>query len=107
MACKQSAAHHHVCACFLPAQLSKLAKEHFGSGWAWLCLSGQGDRTSLQTVDTLNQDNPLMKVIEADCIPIMGIDVWEHRCAATGQRTQQLTAYRWKITGCIACRAAG
>ncbi|GLI64844.1 hypothetical protein VaNZ11_008146 [Volvox africanus] len=49
---------------------------HFGSGWSWLCVSGDG---SLRILDAANQDNPLMAVVLFDpCIPILGLDVWEH-----------------------------
>ncbi len=48
----------------------------FGSGWAWLCLNGDG---KLCVCSTANQDSPLMKGI-AECpgTPIIGVDVWEH-----------------------------
>lgn len=36
------------------AQLSDLAKKHFGSGWAWLCAYSD-DSGTLEVVDTLNQ----------------------------------------------------
>ncbi len=42
----------------------------FGSGWAWLVVSG-GD---LQIISTPNQDSPLM----SGQFPILGLDVWEH-----------------------------
>lgn len=42
----------------------------FGSGWAWLVLSGG----RLDVVSTPNQDSPLM----TGNIPILGLDVWEH-----------------------------
>jgi Fe-Mn family superoxide dismutase len=47
----------------------------FGSGWVWLIVrEGKVDIT-----DTPNQDNPLMKGVEAkEGIPILGLDVWEH-----------------------------
>ena len=44
----------------------------FGSGWAWLTLTG--DRT-LTVSSTPNQDNPLM---EGNGTPLLGLDVWEH-----------------------------
>lgn len=52
------------------------AKTRFGSGWAWLCLSGSG---SVEVCSTANQDNPLMTGV-SDCTgtPLLGLDVWEH-----------------------------
>ncbi|HRI47653.1 MAG: superoxide dismutase [Ignavibacteriaceae bacterium] len=46
----------------------------FGSGWAWLSLSGG----KLVVSSTPNQDNPLMDVAEVKGTPILGLDVWEH-----------------------------
>lgn len=47
------------------------ATTRFGSGWAWLVYTKQGD---LAVYNTLNQDSPLMK----GDTPLMGLDVWEH-----------------------------
>jgi superoxide dismutase, Fe-Mn family len=50
--------------------------KRFGSGWAWL---GVGKDKKLCICSTPNQDNPLMKgVVECECAPILGLDVWEH-----------------------------
>ena len=49
---------------------AKAATTRFGSGWAWLVLSGG----KLQVVSTPNQDNP----ISEGKIPLLGLDVWEH-----------------------------
>ncbi len=46
----------------------------FGSGWAWLVVSGG----KLVISSTPNQDNPLMDVSEVKGTPILGLDVWEH-----------------------------
>lgn len=46
----------------------------FGSGWAWLCISGG----KLAVCSTPNQDNPLMDISECKGTPILGMDVWEH-----------------------------
>jgi Fe-Mn family superoxide dismutase len=42
----------------------------FGSGWAWLTVSGG----NLEVSSTANQDSPLME----GKTPILGLDVWEH-----------------------------
>ncbi|MFH1068778.1 MAG: superoxide dismutase [Candidatus Glassbacteria bacterium] len=46
------------------------AAGQFGSGWAWLAVSGG----KLEVLATPNQDNPLSQ----GKTPILGIDVWEH-----------------------------
>ena len=54
---------------------SKAAATQFGSGWAWLCVNGDG---KLEVCSTPNQDNPLMKSVGCGGTPILGLDVWEH-----------------------------
>jgi Fe-Mn family superoxide dismutase len=49
---------------------SNAAATRFGSGWAWLVISGG----KLEVYSTPNQDSPLME----GKIPILGLDVWEH-----------------------------
>ncbi len=49
---------------------SNAAKGRFGSGWAWLSVSGG----KLIVESTANQDSPLME----GRTPILGLDVWEH-----------------------------
>lgn len=56
-------------------QFNAAAASRFGSGWAWLGVKGDG---SLTITSTPNQDNPLMGCAEHPCIPILGLDVWEH-----------------------------
>ena len=53
--------------------ISKLAANQFGSGWAWLSVAKDG---KLVLSSSPNQDNPLSE--GKDLIPIFGIDVWEH-----------------------------
>ena len=50
---------------------SKAAATRFGSGWAWLCVDGDG---GLMVTSTPNQDNPVSDGLK----PILGLDVWEH-----------------------------
>ena len=51
------------------------AATRFGSGWAWLGVKGDG----VVVCSTPNQDNPLMTgLVDCQCTPILGIDVWEH-----------------------------
>jgi len=54
---------------------SQAAKTQFGSGWAWLCVQGDG---TLEVCATANQDNPLIPGIGCGGTPILGLDVWEH-----------------------------
>lgn len=55
-------------------QFANAAATRFGSGWAWLCVSGG----KLCVCSTPNQDNPLMDIAECKGTPILGLDVWEH-----------------------------
>ena len=56
-------------------EFANAAKKHFGSGWAWLVAGKDGN---VFVSDTLNQDNPLMDVVEKKGIPLLCLDVWEH-----------------------------
>lgn len=49
---------------------TKAATTRFGSGWAWISVSGG----KLSIESTANQDSPLME----GRTPILGLDVWEH-----------------------------
>ena len=51
-------------------QFAKAGATRFGSGWAWLSVSGG----KLTVESTPNQDSPLME----GRTPILGMDVWEH-----------------------------
>jgi len=55
-------------------KFSDAGTTRFGSGWAWLCVSGG----NLAVCSTPNQDNPLMDISECKGTPILGMDVWEH-----------------------------
>jgi Fe-Mn family superoxide dismutase len=54
---------------------TEVAKNRFGSGWAWLIVNEQGQ---LAICSTPNQDNPLMDLAETKGYPLLGLDVWEH-----------------------------
>jgi Fe-Mn family superoxide dismutase len=58
----------------LKEKMNTAGATRFGSGWAWLLVSGG----KLLVSSTPNQDNPLMDVAEVKGTPILGIDVWEH-----------------------------
>ncbi len=49
---------------------SNAAKTRFGSGWAWLTVSGG----KLEVSSSANQDSPLLE----GKTPILALDVWEH-----------------------------
>ena len=51
-------------------KFSDKAKNHFGSGWAWLVLNNK----KLEIITTPNQNSPLMD----GKIPVLCLDVWEH-----------------------------
>jgi Fe-Mn family superoxide dismutase len=53
------------------SKFAAAAAGRFGSGWAWLCVSGPG---SLLIKDFPNQDSPLTQGLT----PLLGLDVWEH-----------------------------
>lgn len=56
-------------------QFADAAAKRFGSGWAWLVVSGG----QLKITSTPNQDNPLMTgLVDVEGTPILGLDVWEH-----------------------------
>ncbi len=56
-------------------EFTKAATTRFGSGWAWLIVTPEGE---LAVTSTPNQDNPLMDVAEKKGFPVIGLDVWEH-----------------------------
>lgn len=53
------------------AEFAAAAAKRFGSGWAWLVVTKEGE---LAVTSTANQDNP----ITDGHTPILGCDVWEH-----------------------------
>ncbi|GAB4007476.1 superoxide dismutase [Mn] [Spirosoma migulaei] len=56
-------------------EFTKAAATRFGSGWAWLIVTPEGE---LAITSSPNQDNPLMDIAEVKGFPIIGLDVWEH-----------------------------
>lgn len=52
------------------AKIKEAALARFGSGWAWLLVSGG----KLAIEHTANQDSPYM----TGKTPLLGVDVWEH-----------------------------
>lgn len=56
-------------------EFNKVAKNSFGSGWAWLVLT---KTNRLKVMSTPNQDNPLMNIIKDGGYPLLGLDLWEH-----------------------------
>ena len=58
-------------------ELAKAGATRFGSGWAWLVVTGD---KKLAIGSTANQDSPLMgkAVAGFEGEPVVGLDVWEH-----------------------------
>ena len=60
----------------LKSNFTQAALNRFGSGWAWLVKTADGN---LAVTSTPNQDSPLMEgIADLTGIPILGLDVWEH-----------------------------
>ncbi|MBA4138680.1 MAG: superoxide dismutase [Opitutus sp.] len=57
-------------------QFADAAMKRFGSGWAWLVVTGLENASTnrLKIVSTANQDSPLSEGMT----PVLGLDVWEH-----------------------------
>jgi len=72
-------------------QFTNAAANHFGSGWAWLCVD-KGGKLIVKSLP--NQDSPLMEGLK----PICGLDVWEHAYYLKYQnrRPEYITAF-WNI----------
>jgi len=79
----------------LKEEFTKAATTRFGSGWAWLIVTADGE---LAVTSTPNQDNPLMDVTEQKGTPIIGLDVWEHAYYLKYQnRRPEYIAAFWNI----------
>lgn len=72
-------------------KFNEAALGRFGSGWAWLVLSGG----KLIISSTPNQDNPLMDLAEVKGSPILGLDVWEHAYYLKYQNRRNEYADNW------------
>jgi Fe-Mn family superoxide dismutase len=59
----------------LKDEFNQVAKDRFGSGWAWLILTKSN---RLKIMSTPNQDNPLMNIVKDGGYPLLGLDLWEH-----------------------------
>jgi Fe-Mn family superoxide dismutase len=72
-------------------KFNEAAMKVFGSGWAWLSLTPDGD---LVIETSPNQDSPIMNGGH----PILGLDVWEHAYYLKNQnrRTDYITAW-WNV----------
>jgi superoxide dismutase, Fe-Mn family len=83
----------------------KAAATRFGSGWAWLYVTGD---KKLAIGSTANQDSPLMgkAVAGIEGKPVLGLDVWEHAYYLNYQnrRPDYVTAW-WNVTNWDAASA--
>lgn len=72
-------------------QFTAAAMRVFGSGWAWLIITPDGD---LAIESTPNQDSPLMNGSQ----PLLALDVWEHAYYLRNQnrRTDYVDAW-WSV----------
>jgi Fe-Mn family superoxide dismutase len=53
-------------------RFTRVAAEHFGSGWAWLVYDPGLDRLAITSTD--DAKNPL----DGNAVPLLTLDVWEH-----------------------------
>ncbi len=85
-------------------EFKKAATGRFGSGWAWLVVTSNGE---VAITSTPNQDNPLMDVAEVKGTPVLGLDVWEHAYYLKYQnkRPDYIDAYwnvvDWKVADAL------
>jgi Fe-Mn family superoxide dismutase len=70
---------------------TKAAATLFGSGWAWLCVDGEGE---LVIATTPGHDVPLYEGL----LPLMVLDVWEHAyyLKFENRRADYIAAW-WKV----------
>ncbi len=88
----------------LKEDFAKAGATRFGSGWAWLVVSGG----KLSVGSTANQDSPLMgkAVAGIEGKPVLGLDVWEHAYYLNYQnrRPDYITAF-WNLVDWDAAEA--
>ncbi len=77
------------------SEFNDAAGSQFGSGWAWLILTKEGE---LEITNTPNQDNPLMSITDMQGYPLLAIDVWEHAyyLQYENKRTDYIKAF-WNV----------
>jgi len=72
-------------------KFAEAATSRFGSGWAWLIRTSDGQ---LQVYSTPNQDSPIME----NKTPLIGLDVWEHAYYLKYQnRRPEYVENWWKV----------
>ncbi len=67
----------------------KTGKDHFGSGWVWLCTE---DGKDIKLSSMPNQDNPY---IEKCGKPLIGCDLWEHAYYLKYQNDREKYLKKW------------
>jgi Fe-Mn family superoxide dismutase len=86
-------------------EFAKAGATRFGSGWAWLVVTGD---KKLAIGSTANQDSPLMgkAVAGIEGKPVIGLDVWEHAYYLNYQnrRPDYITAW-WNVVNWDAAQA--
>lgn len=72
------------------------AMNNSGSGWTWLSICPKKGKLFISS--TLNQDNPIMPIVDKIGIPILGLDIWEHAyyLKYKNKRFQYIKAF-WQI----------
>jgi Fe-Mn family superoxide dismutase len=84
---------------------AKAGATRFGSGWAWLVVTGD---KKLAIGSTANQDSPLMgkAVAGIEGTPVIGLDVWEHAYYLNYQnRRPDYIAAWWNVVDWDAAQA--
>jgi Fe-Mn family superoxide dismutase len=86
-------------------EFGKAGATRFGSGWAWLVVTGD---KKLAIGSTANQDSPLMgkAVAGIEGKPVIGLDVWEHAYYLNYQnRRPDYIAAFWNVANWDAAEA--